>query len=97
MYVIYHKDSTRYLSRLTRAVDADMFATAAAAKAALTRACKKDEKIVREDFLVEESSVFHRSIERQQTVRSAFDGRPVMEPVNTPYACSVRSDAFWQN
>lgn len=95
MYVVYHRETTRYLSSVTRATDTDLFATQAAAKAALTRAAKKDSKINRDDFLVAESTEFRKNIEKTEMVTNIMTGALVEQSVNTPWCCSVQSESYW--
>ena len=95
MFVIYHRDTTRFLSGMTRALDKDKFASLAAAKAALTRTAKKDPKINRDDFLVAEYDQFHSTIEKTEMVTNIMTGSQVPERVNTPWHCSVQSESYW--
>jgi len=95
-FVVYHKDSTKYLARLTRACKKESFATDAAAKAALTRACNKDTELVKEDFLITTHAAF-RDIEKKELVHNIRFGGMQLESVNTPWSCSVQSETYWSS
>ena len=95
MFVVYHKDTTRYLAYHPKVkTNTELFSTAAAAKAAITREHKRG-AICSTNFLVADSTEFHNSIEKNHPVKNLMSGATVMERVNTPYSCSVGSEAYW--
>ena len=51
------------------------------------------------DLVVMELSVYlaHGYDKLTRTVRCAMTGKEVVESINTPYACSVASEAYWCN
>ncbi len=95
-YIVYHKDSTKYLSGLTRKCKHNSFATEGAAKAALTRACKADTSLVKEDFLITDHVKF-AGIEKTHMVTNIMTQKQVKESVNTPWSCSVASETYWSS
>jgi len=95
MFVIYQKDTTRFLRIVkNRAWQDAKFATEGAAKAALTRLEKKGE-VVRTDYLIADATVFHSTIEKTETVTNLMSGKPVVQRVNTPRACDPSSELYW--
>jgi hypothetical protein len=95
-YVVYHKDTTRFLRILKGRTweDAKYFATEGAAKAALTRLEKKG-AVIREDYLIAESGVFYSTIEKTETVTNLMSGKPIVQSVNTPLVCDPSSETYW--
>jgi hypothetical protein len=94
-YVVYHKATTRFLRILRNGYWEDAkFATEGAAKAALTRLEKKG-AIERESLAIAESSVFHTTIEKTETVYNLMSGKPVIQSVNTPLCCDPSSETYW--
>ena len=95
-HVVYHKESTLYLCRCTRKERKESFATVAAAKAALTRAARKDPAINASDFDVAESNHFHSSIEKTRMTRNMLNPNagefPI--PVNTPSYCDPGCESY---
>jgi hypothetical protein len=94
MFVIYHKDTTRFLRILKGRywVDAK-FATCGAAKAAMTR-LKKKGAVVPDEYLITDSDTFH-IIEKTVTVKNLITGEDVVQPVNTPLCCDPSSETYW--
>jgi hypothetical protein len=96
-YVAYHKDTTRYLRNHPKVkTDRIIFANPGAAKAAITREARAGH-INKDDFLVAPNVEFYTNIEKSVTVTNPMSGKDVIERTNTPWACSVRSDAYWQS
>ena len=94
-YVVYHKDTTRYLSLHPKVrTDHASFATAAAARAALTREVNRG-AVKREDFLIAESFVFHAEIEKMVTKRNLMSGLEFEQRANTPIGCDPSSETYW--
>ena len=87
-YVVYHKETTRYLPGKYQ------FETERAAKAAITRAHNKG-KINREDYTFAEYCHFVDNIEKTVTVTNLMSGNPVEQRVNTPHCCDVSSETYW--
>ena len=99
MFVVYHKDTTRYLKNHPGVkTDKYLFGSMGAAKAAITRAVKetalKVQPIVASDFLIADSTEFHNSIEKSRPVKNILTGTQVMERINTPWSCSVASETY---
>jgi len=96
MFVVYHKETTRYLCNHKGVkTDKERFVTQAAAKAALTREVKRG-AVKAEDFLVANAVIFHDRIEKSETGVSAQDGKtPVTVKANTPYCCDPRFERYW--
>jgi hypothetical protein len=95
MFVVYNKDTTRYLmiSRKGRSVEAK-FDTEQAAKAGLTKAVNKGD-VKREDFAIAEYSDFYTNIEKTVTVKNLMSGNDVVQPINTPRSCDPSTELYW--
>lgn len=94
-YRAYHVDTTRYLcAHRGVKTDKEIFESAGAAKAAITREAKRG-AINKGDFAVAETSVFHNSIEKTITVKNLMSGKDVVHAVNTPRACDPSSELYW--
>jgi hypothetical protein len=96
-YVVYHKDTTRYLRNHPKVkTDHTSFATERAAKAALTREVNNG-AVKREDFLIADWMEFHNKIEKTETVKSLMnpDGADIVQSVNTPRCCDPSSEQYW--
>ena len=87
-YVIYNTDTTRQLN-------SNYYATEAAAKAALTRAAKKDNTLIRADYAVAETNDFFNNIEKMVTKTNMMSGLEYQERANTPISCSPASETYW--
>lgn len=98
-YVIFHTDTTLILYRRKRnGCTVEYYASEGAAKAALTRldkAGKLHDGATKEDYAIEEVSVFRSSIEKKVERRNLLSGKTYMEAVNTPNYCSPSSEAYW--
>ncbi len=97
-YVVYHKDTTRYLSRHPNVkTDREFFETQGLAKSTLTREVKRG-AVVREDFLITDISTFAH-IEKTVTVTKHGNGSippaPYEISVNTPYVSDPRFERYW--
>lgn len=69
-----------------------VYATEAAAKAAVTRLKKSDPD---NDYDWASSSEYYANIEKTHLVKNLMTGKMVEESINTPYSCSVASEAYW--
>jgi hypothetical protein len=87
-YVVYHKETTRTLND-------KVYATRASARAALTRASKKDDTIVVDQYAVAGTFDFYSNIEKYVTKTCARTGKTFVERVNTPYYLSPSSETYW--
>jgi hypothetical protein len=93
-YVVYHKDTTRYLCKHPKVrTDLTRFATETAAKAALTREAKRG-RVNREDFLIASSDDFVK-IEKTEVKHNLLSGTPFTQSVNTPIGCDPSSETYW--
>lgn len=93
-YVVFHKDTTRYLSRHPKVkTDKCLFASEGAAKAALTREVNRG-AVARADFRIAIMSEF-LMIEKTKTVKNLMSGKDVVQSVNTPWACNPASETYW--
>lgn len=94
-YVVYHKDTTRFLCKHPKVrTDLTSFETEGAAKAALTREVKRG-AIKREDFLIAGTYDFHKNIEKTETKRNLMSGTEFTQSVNTPIGCDPSSETYW--
>ena len=100
-YVIYHLHDTLYLRAHMKKgyyKFPETFKAERAAKAALTRAVKKNPELKREDFGIAEAKHFHAEIERTKTVYNRISGgehpHPMRIPVNTPLCCDPSSETY---
>ena len=94
-YIAYNKFTTRYLTKHPKVrTKLENFATYSAAQAAITREHNRG-AIDRIDFLIAESSVFHASIEKTETVNNLMSGKPITQSVNTPICCDPSSETYW--
>lgn len=94
-YIIYHKESTLRLDRLSTSCKHENFPTLASARGALTRACNKDVTLIKESFDIQESYAFYHCIEKKKTVKNLMTGEDVEQAVNTPRALDVSSNLYW--
>jgi hypothetical protein len=95
-YVVYHKDTTKYLCRHPGTkVNHEVFATQAAAKAALTREAKTG-AVKKEDFLVADYQTFADNIEKQEERQNIMPPHnKFMVRVNSPRSCDPSSETYW--
>lgn len=95
----YNVATTRYLCNHPKvSTKKELFATAAAARAAITREHNRG-AIHAASFAVAESFVFHAEIEKKETVTTHGNGvnptAPYEIAVNTPIGCDPRSETYW--
>lgn len=94
-YIVYHKDTTRFLSlHPTVRTNETSFATEAAAKAARTREHNR-RAINRDDFLITDSDNYFANVQKLVTKRSLMTGQEFQQPVNTPLICDPSSETYW--
>ena len=89
-YVILDKDSGRIIRTRQYAPN---FASAGAAKAVATGMVNKGKLVAGSYVVLPANEVPARPVE----VVNLMSGKKVMEDVNTPYSCSVASEAYWSN
>ena len=100
MFVVYHKNTTRYLKNHPGVkTDRHLFGSMGAARAAITRAVKdtalKVQPIVATDFLIADSEVYHSQIEKLVTKINLQSKRPFHQRINTPMICDPSTEAYW--
>jgi hypothetical protein len=90
----YNIETTRYLAyhRGVR-TNVECFASAAAAKAAITREHKRG-AICASNFAVASAEEFAK-LEKMETVKNLMSGKDVVQPVNTPYCCNPSTETYW--
>lgn len=94
-YVVYHKDTTRYLCKHPKVrTNLESFETERAAKAALTREVNRG-AVKREDFLVTSYDTFFATVEKTETKANLLTGTPFTQSVNTPLCCDPSSETYW--
>jgi hypothetical protein len=94
-YVVYHKDTTRYLCKHPKVrTDHESFASESAAKAALTREVKAG-AVERQDFLIADATTFRTSIEKTETKCNLLTGKEFTQSVNTPMICDPSTETYW--
>jgi len=94
-YVIYHKESTRFLRILRNGYWQDaVYDTKVGATARLNREVKAG-RVLREDYAIEDSVTFCRDIEKQETKKNLLTGEKFTQPVNTPRCCDPSTEAYW--
>ena len=93
-YRAFNKETTRYLALHPKVkTSVECFASAGAAKAAITREAKRG-AINAEDFAVLSSDEFCK-IEKTTTVKNLMSGKDVVQSVNTPRSCDPSSELYW--
>ena len=92
MFVIYNTTTTAIVTE--RAFSTRYYATASAAKAAVTRFAKKG--IVKKDQVaVVEDDYYFANIEGKVKRVNMMSGLEYYESVNTPSFCSPSSESYW--
>jgi hypothetical protein len=93
-YIAYNIETTRYLCRHPRVrTNHEHFASAAAAKAAITREHKRG-AIQASNFAVADYDTF-KALEKNETVKNLMSGKDVVQSVNTPRCLDVSSETYW--
>lgn len=94
-YVIYNKETTKYLRVMRNGYWQDAkYESLGAAKAALTREAKRGRVNV-DKFAIAEYTDFYKNIEKNETVVNIMSGKPVTQSVNTPGCCDVSQERYW--
>ena len=90
----YNIKTTRYLAYHPGVrTNVELFATAASAKAAITREHRRG-AIQASNFAVASCADFQK-IEKTETVQNLMSGKDVVQSVNTPRACDPSSELYW--
>lgn len=90
----YNVTTTRYLcSHPNVKTNMEWFATAASAKAAITREHKRG-AINAASFAVASTDDFAK-FEKTVTVKNLMSGKDVVQSVNTPRVCDPSSELYW--
>ena len=96
-YVIYDKKTSRIITqKMTSGEERTYFPSQKLAARACTHMAKH-KAIVLQEVEISDYDYYKQHVEQFKEVRNAMTGQMVKESVNTPYACSVASDAYWQN
>jgi len=90
-YVVFNFETSR-LYKKPGSFAHMVYATEGAAKAAVTRLKKSDPE---NDYDYAESGDYYANIEKTHMVKNLMTGTMVEESINTPYSCSVASEAYW--
>lgn len=95
MFVIYEKESTLYLSHY-HSKSQDRYVTERAAKAALTRACKADVTLIKENFAIADYDDFYCNIEKQEVRHGIIhsEGKQFTVGVNTRWSSGPWSESY---
>lgn len=91
-YVIYHKESTLILRKRWYQKP---YETIGAAKAGLTRACRKDPKLVREEYDIADTKTFHEKIEKFVERKNLLSREPIQVRVNEPACTDPSTETYW--
>jgi hypothetical protein len=91
-FVIYHKESTRYLDSLG---GKRFHGSTTAAKRMLTLMAKADESISKDDYAIADSIEFHNDIEKMVTRVNLMSRKEYEERANTPIYCSPAFESYW--
>ena len=90
----YNVATTRYLCNHPNVkTNKEWFATAAAAKAAITREHNRG-AIHAASFAVASTDEFAK-LEKTVTVQNLMSGKDVVQSVNTPRSCDPSSELYW--
>ena len=99
-HVIYDPATTLLLDATGETNCNSLFKSLRAAKMARTKALKALAKSPDSDIkeiAIAEYSEFFNSIEKQEERINAMTGKPFMEPANTSFYCSPRSESYFCN
>ena len=104
IFVIYNKKTSAILEiRTANGNTTKWYYGKSAAKAALTRYCKKSELNFTDpeyplyQYNIAERDYYNKNIERQVKRRNFMTGEEFSESVNTPYYCSPSSETYWSS
>ena len=102
IFVLYDKETSQLLEIRTRNGNTTRYYYGeGAAKAALTRYCKKSEFNFTDPeyplyrYGIAEKNHYYENIERQVKRKNYMTGEEFYESVNTPYYCSPSSETYW--
>jgi len=94
-YVIYHKETTRFLRILRDGYWQDaIYETKAGATARLNKEVKAG-RINAADCAIVDGPTFHRDIEKQEQKKNLLTGILFTQPVNTPPCCDPSMETYW--
>lgn len=91
-YVVYRTSDSRIVTE--KRYGKEVYATEAAAKAALTRMIKKN-KHPGEQLKVQDLQAYRMFIEETVERVNLMSGKTYRESVNTPLCCSPASETYW--
>jgi hypothetical protein len=96
-YVIYHKETTKIVSKKGQYSPYTGYATEAAAKAAMTRMSNQDRSFNPKLHAIAEVSYFKDNIEKKETRHgiAGSDGKEFEVGVNTPWTSGPWSETYW--
>lgn len=89
-HVVYNTTTTRLMNSKT-------YATAGTAKAALTRAAKNDNTMIKTDYAVTTFADHYDNIVQMVERTNALTGAKYMEREDTPFYCSPSSETYWSS
>lgn len=96
-YVIFDKATSRIITQvMASGEERNYFPSQKLAARACKQMAKKGD-IVLQDVDISEYEHYRTHVEQFREVKNLMSGAMVRESVNTPYACSVASEAYWQN
>jgi hypothetical protein len=93
-YVVYRTRDSKIVNEKT--YGKEVWATEAAAKAAMTRILKKN-RYPGEELRVQELGAYRMFIEQKVERVNLMSGKTYWESVNTPYYCSPSSETYWSS
>lgn len=94
-YVIYHKETTRYLCRHAGTKNKkEIYQSLGAAKSAITREAKLG-AINADDFAVAGYHEFSKNIEKEEERHNIMNGKAFMTRVNSPHSSCPSSETYW--
>jgi hypothetical protein len=88
MFVIYNKETTRYLNSNKK------YGSKAAATRALNKAVAEN-NINKDDYAISEYIDFVNNIEKMVTRKNLLSGKEFQEPVNTPPYMSPACESYY--
>jgi len=94
-YVIYDKETTRYLRVLRRRNWEDaIYRSLSAVKAAYKRHMKAHPEDMGK-YGMASLEWFTENIEKTVTVKSLMNGAEIRQPINTPRCCDPSTELYW--
>lgn len=96
-YVVYDKKTSRIIvQKMTSGEERKIFPSQKLAARACVQMAKR-KTIVLQEVEISDYDYYKQHIEQFREVKNLMTGQMVSESVNTPYSCSVASEAYWQN